>query len=44
MFFCNFLAAGPSAAIVEITVDFFGPPGPTFPANIAKVAYFFTVS
>lgn len=42
MVMCNFLAAGPTVAIVEITVDFFGPPGPTFTSNIAKVAYFFT--
>jgi MFS family permease len=42
MFFCNFLAAGPTVAIVDITIDFEGPPGPTFPAHIAKVAYFFT--
>ena len=41
---CNFLAAGPTVAIVEITVDFYGPPGPTFPAHIAKVAYFFTTT
>lgn len=42
MFFCNFLAAGPTVAIVDITIDFFGPPGPTFGAHIAKIAYFFT--
>jgi MFS family permease len=44
VFFCNFLAAGPTVAIVEITVDFFGPPGPTFMSHIAKVAYFFTTT
>lgn len=44
MFFCNFLAAGPTVAIVSITEDFFGPPGPTFTASIAKVAYFFTTT
>jgi MFS family permease len=44
VFFCNFLAAGPTVAIVEITVDFFGPPGPTFTSHIAKVAYFFTTT
>lgn len=37
MFFCNFLAAGPTVAIVEITIDFFGtsPPGPTTPLKLA---------
>jgi len=44
MFFCNFLAAGPSTSIVQMTVDFFGPPGPSFEGNIAKVAYFFTTT
>ena len=44
MVLCNFLAAGPSVAIVQITVDFFGPPGPSFMGNIAKVAYFFTAT
>jgi MFS family permease len=44
MMMCNFLAAGPTVAIVEITIDFFGTPPtePGFPAAIAKVAYFFT--
>ena len=53
MLMCNFLAAGPTVAIVSITIDFFGtpppipgaPPNPAsagFPAAIAKVAYFFT--
>lgn len=42
VFLCNFLAAGPSVSIVSITLDFFGPPGPGFVANIGKVAYFFT--
>ena len=46
MFFCNFLAAGPTVAIVDITIDFEGvpPPDPGFPAAIAKVAYFFTTT
>lgn len=44
MVMCNFLAAGPTVAIVEITEDFFGPPGPTFTAHIAKTAYFFTTT
>lgn len=48
MFFCNFLVAGPAIALVEITIDFFGPPGQTyasamaFESNIAKTAYFIT--
>ena len=42
MFFCNFLAAGPSVAIVEITMTYFGPPGPTFNASVSKVAFFFS--
>jgi MFS family permease len=45
MFFCNFLAAGPTVAIVDITIDFEGgPPGPDFSSKIAKVAYFFTTT
>lgn len=44
MVMCNFLAAGPTVAIVQITIDYFGPPGPTFMTNIAKVAYFFTTT
>jgi len=44
MFFCNFLAAGPTVAIVETTIDFTGvlPTDPAFGSAIAKVAYFFT--
>ncbi|KAL0259835.1 hypothetical protein SLS55_005575 [Diplodia seriata] len=42
IFFSNFLAAGPTVSMVEVTTDFFGPPGPTFEANIAKASYFFT--
>lgn len=46
MFFCNFLAAGPTVAIVQVTIDFEGvpPTQPAFPAAIAKVAYFFTTT
>ena len=56
MFFCNFLAAGPTVAVVAITIDFFGtppyppnsppvgPPSPAFLSSIAKVAYFFTTT
>ncbi|KAL1965784.1 hypothetical protein VTN77DRAFT_5105 [Rasamsonia byssochlamydoides] len=42
VFFCNFLAAGPTVAIVETTIDFLGPPDKNFNAHIAKVAYFYT--
>lgn len=44
MFMCNFLAAGPTIAIVETALDFFPPiAGPAgIPAAIAKTAYFFT--
>lgn len=42
MVMCNFLAAGPTVAIVETTIDFFGPPGPSFTKHISKIAYFFT--
>lgn len=45
MVMCNYLAAGPTVAIVEITMDFFPPElYPNFPANIAKIAFFFTSS
>ncbi|PYI16909.1 MFS transporter [Aspergillus violaceofuscus CBS 115571] len=44
VFFCNFLSAGPTVAIVEITVDFLGPQGPNFSAHISKVAYFFSTT
>lgn len=41
---CNFLAAGPTVAIEEIAIDFFGPEDEHFEAHIAKVAYFFTTT
>jgi MFS family permease len=47
IFFCNFLAAGPTVAIVDVTATFFGPPGPqdpNFAKNIPRVAYFFTTT
>jgi MFS family permease len=46
MFFCNFLAAGPSVALVSITIDFFHapPPTPAFYAAVAKAAYLFTTT
>lgn len=46
MFMCNFLAAGPSVAIVETALDFFppvnGPSGITH--AIHETAYFFTTT
>ncbi len=46
MLMCNFLAAGPTVAIVEITIDFFHTPptDPAFAHAIARVAYFFTTT
>lgn len=49
MLWCNFLAAGPTVAIVQTTLDFFpGSPPTTDPVgfnnNIAKVSYFFTTT
>lgn len=46
MFMCNFLAAGATVAIVDITIDFTGvpPTQPGFVAAISKVAYFFTTT
>ncbi|KAK0631993.1 major facilitator superfamily domain-containing protein [Immersiella caudata] len=49
MMMCNFLAAGPSIAIVKTTMDFFPGvnPGRTpalFGAAIAQVSYFFTTA
>ena len=41
---CNFLAAGPTVAIVDIVIDFTGqtPMDPGFLPAISKIAYFFT--
>jgi len=44
MFCCNFLAAGPSVAIVETAMTFFGPPGPAFNHAISQVAFFFSTT
>ncbi|KAL1595316.1 hypothetical protein SLS60_010007 [Paraconiothyrium brasiliense] len=46
IFFCNFLAAGPTVVITEITADFFGAPpeNANFVADISKTAYFFTTT
>jgi MFS family permease len=46
IFFCNFLAAGPTVVITQITADFFGPPSENaeFVADISKTAYFFTTT
>lgn len=46
MFMCNFLAAGPTVAIVDIVITFTGTPPtePGFPAAIANIAYLFTTT
>ncbi|GAB7355622.1 hypothetical protein MBLNU459_g6346t1 [Dothideomycetes sp. NU459] len=46
MFFCNFLAAGPTVDIVNITIDFFGTPPmtPGFLPAVSKIAYCFTTT
>lgn len=49
MLMCNFLAAGPSIAMVQMAMDFFpgAHPGKNpelFNAAVAKVAYFFTTT
>ncbi|KAM0202711.1 hypothetical protein ACHAPA_010853 [Fusarium lateritium] len=44
IFFSNFLAAGPTVAIVSVTESFFGPIGPDFNNQVAKIAYFFTTT
>lgn len=47
MMICNFVAAGPSIAMVNITMDFFkgvhpGKNPKAFVDAVAKVSYFFT--
>ncbi|KAK6713295.1 hypothetical protein SNK04_004257 [Fusarium graminearum] len=44
IFFSNFLAAGPTVAILDTTTDFFGPADDDLDDNIAKIAYFFTTT
>jgi len=49
MMMCNFLAAGPSIAIVTTTMDFFPGANPgrnpaLFASSIAKISYFFTTA
>ncbi|KAL2129075.1 hypothetical protein VTI74DRAFT_8267 [Chaetomium olivicolor] len=49
MMMCNFLAAGPSIAIVNMAMDFFpyaqpGQDSQLFTASVSKVAYFFTTT
>ncbi|KPM42917.1 hypothetical protein AK830_g3653 [Neonectria ditissima] len=44
IFLSNFLAAGPSVAIVDIALDFFGDTDLGLSGSIAKVAYFFTTT
>lgn len=35
---------GPSVALVEMAIDFFGPPSSNFLSHVAKASYFFTVA
>ena len=44
IFLAQFLAAGPSVAMVDLVIDLFGTPpkSPKFPDSIAKASYFFT--
>ncbi|KAH6957397.1 major facilitator superfamily domain-containing protein [Fusarium avenaceum] len=44
IFFGNFLAAGPTVAILNITTDYFGSASSDLDSNIAKAAYFFTTT
>jgi MFS family permease len=44
MFLCTFMTAGPSVAILEMTITFFGPPGRHLLLQISKVAYFLTAA
>ena len=44
IFLSNFLAAGPTVAIVQIAQDFFPGSGPSLGGSIAKVSYFFTTT
>ncbi len=49
MLMCNFLAAGPTIAMVSTTMDFFPGANPAlnlgyFNEAVAKVAYFFTTT
>ncbi|KAJ9130221.1 MFS general substrate transporter [Pleurostoma richardsiae] len=44
IFLANFLAGGPTVAIVDTTINFEGPPGPDFSDKIAKIAYFYTTT
>ncbi|XEV01600.1 hypothetical protein FSHL1_006887 [Fusarium sambucinum] len=45
IFFSNFLAAGPTVAILDTTTDFFGSADDDdLDENIAKIAYFFTTT
>ncbi|KAF4969205.1 hypothetical protein FZEAL_10271 [Fusarium zealandicum] len=44
IFFSNFLAAGPTVAILSTTEYFFGPPGLDFNAKVAQIAYLYTTT
>ena len=42
IFLSNFLAAGPTVAIIQIAQDFFGDSNLGLDGSIAKISYFFT--
>lgn len=49
MLWCNFLAAGPTVAIIQTTLEFFPDAHPNtnptaFSNNLSKVSYFFTTT
>lgn len=39
----NFVAAGPSVAMIDMTTDYFGA-GPNFPDSLSKTSYFITTT
>ena len=40
----TFLGAGPAIALVGMTITYFGPPGRSFEADVAKTAFFITTT
>ncbi|KAH7145363.1 major facilitator superfamily domain-containing protein [Dactylonectria estremocensis] len=44
IFLSNFVAAAPSVALIDMTTDYFGPPGPDLSGNITKISYFITTT
>ncbi|PYI03949.1 putative MFS transporter [Aspergillus sclerotiicarbonarius CBS 121057] len=44
VFFCNFLAAGPTVVIQQTTIGFLGPVGSDFSSHIARISYFYSTT